>query len=145
MMKMYPNQRFILPYNQNNEAFIRELYQRYTEDTRLQFSSEAFCILYDSSHGEGVVPKERPASVFNDIVQGYAGGISSENVAKVLDQIVEQDTLVPNFSGITIDAEGKLKNEKGVFDLERARAYLSAATKWINKHSFMQSCGVVEE
>lgn len=125
LMKKYGSRRFILSYNESNAAFIRGLYRR----------GARFDLLFDTSHGEGVEPKERPSSIFNNVLQGYAGGISPENVTEVLDQIAEQEVLVPNFAGISIDAEGKLKSEEtGRFDIELGRAYLSAAQEWINNH-----------
>ena len=124
LMKCYGSRRFILSFNESNAAFIRDLYNR----------GARFDLLFDSSHGEGIAPAHRPTSVFNNVLQGYAGGLSPENVAEVLDHIAEQEQLVPNFSGISIDAEGKLKNEQGVLDLERSAAYLKAADRWIKTH-----------
>lgn len=121
----FGSRRFILSYNESNAAFIHELYRR----------GARFDLLFDTSHGEGVEPKERPSSIFNDVLQGYAGGISPENVTEVLDQIAEQEALVPNFVGVAIDAEGKLKNADGVFDIDHGRAYLSAAQRWIDSHA----------
>ena len=120
----FSSRRFILSFNESNAQFIRELYRR----------GAKFDLLFDSSHGEGIAPKERPASVYNDVLQGYAGGISPENVAEVLDGIAEKATLVPNFVGVAIDAEGKLK-EQGAFSIDRGRAYLSAAEKWMKEHA----------
>lgn len=123
LIRNFASRRFILSYNESNEEFIREMYKR----------GAKFDLLFDSSHGEGIVPKERLASVFNDVLQGYAGGISPENVTEVLDQIAVQEALVPNFAGVAIDAEGKLKTD-GMFDIDRGQAYLRAVQEWINYH-----------
>jgi hypothetical protein len=118
MIKKYPDQTFVLSYNDANAEFIKQLY---ATDVRFE-------LLYDSSFGEGIVPKNRLAPVFADIPQGYAGGLSPENVAEEIDKI---NKVIPSNGQFSIDAEGKLKGEDGHFSLERCRNFLNEASKRI--------------
>jgi len=87
-----------------------------------------FDILFDDSFGEGILPHERQKPLFEDIFQGYAGGISPENVMTELDKI----SAVTNKS-VFIDAEGKLK-EDGCFSFNRAAKYIENALLWQKQH-----------
>lgn len=118
LMREFPFYRFILSYNQANESYIKELYNR-----RVRFDC-----LYDGSFGEGVMPDTRLAPPFGeDVFQGYAGGLSPENVRQELDKIAQ---VVPEDREIFIDAEGKLKGEDGKFSTEKAEKYIRAAYSW---------------
>lgn len=112
-----PHQRFIFSYNPENATFIRQVYE-----TGLEFD-----LLYDSSHGEGILAESYPPPVFTDITQGYAGGLSAENVNEKLWQISKSLPIGYEFN---IDAEGRLKGEDGHFSLEKARKYLKVASQW---------------
>ena len=76
------------------------------------------------SFGEGVAPSQRHPPVFDDVIQGYAGGLSPDNVSSELEKIAE---LVPLDAVIFVDAEGKLKGEDGHFDYAKAREYVANA------------------
>jgi len=117
-IKRYPNQRFILSYNEANAELINELHNRY----RLQFDC-----LFDSSFGEGIIPDKRPEPVFADVFQGYAGGLSAENVALELKALA---AIVPQEREIFIDAEGKLKGEDGYFSIKKCRKFIENAWHW---------------
>ena len=113
-MKKYLNVRFILPYNDDNAEFIHKLY-----DTGFKFDC-----LYDNSHGEGIEANHYAHPAFEDVLQGYAGGIGPDNVTSVLNKISK---VVPANKEIFIDAEGKLKGEDGHFSVEKCKAYLQQA------------------
>lgn len=113
-MKKYPDVRFILSYNDDNAEFIHKLY-----DTGFRFDC-----LYDNSHGEGIESSHYAPPAFEDVLQGYSGGISPENVVSVLNKISQS---VPADREIFIDAEGKLKGNDGHFSTEKCKAYLSQA------------------
>lgn len=121
MMKKYPELVFIFQHNDSNAEFIQQLYN----------SGAKFELLFDSSFGEGIVPKNRPAPIFDDIPQGYAGGLSPENVAEEIDKISK---VVPSNGQFSIDAEGKLKGDDGHFSLEKCRAFLEEASKRAQLH-----------
>ena len=116
-MKRYPKQRFILSYNPENAEFIQAMYQTGT----------LFDLLYDSSHGEGIIPETYEKPVFKNVVQGYSGGLSAENVEEQLWKISKAVPIGREFS---IDAEGKLKGEDGHISLAKAEEYLKKASKW---------------
>lgn len=123
LMQLYKSRRFIFSYNESNAEFIGKMRELCLE------TGVKFDLLYDDSHGEGIIPKERRAPVFKGVRQGYAGGIGPENVTEVLDEIVR------NFPGhyateITIDAEGRLKGDKHRIDLNRCASYLEAVKLW---------------
>ena len=114
-MKKYPHLRFILSYNDANADLIGQIYQRH---------QVVFDCLFDESFGEGVAPSQRHSPVFADVIQGYAGGLSPENVSSELEKIAE---LVPLDAVIFVDAEGKLKGDDGHFDYAKAREYVANA------------------
>ena len=116
-MKQFPKQRFILSYNPENAAFIQEVYN----------TGMLFDLLYDSSHGEGIVPETYTKPVFKNVVQGYSGGLSAENVEEQLWKIAKA---IPIGRDFCIDAEGKLKGEDGHISLLKAEEYLKKASKW---------------
>lgn len=117
-VKRYPNQRFILSYNDANAAFINELHDKY---------HMKFDCLYDNSFGEGIAPEKRQLPVFDDVFQGYAGGLSPENVASELKAIA---AMLPEDREIFIDAEGKLKGEDKHFSIEKCWQFLENAHHW---------------
>lgn len=112
-----PKQRFIFSYNESNVAFIQQVYE----------SGLKFDLLCDDSHGEGILPDNYSSPVYPDIMQGYAGGLSPENVTEKLWQICK---VVPLCKKFTIDAEGKLKDESGHFSLKKCEKYLEKASHW---------------
>ena len=111
--------RFILSYNYFNAQIINELYE---EGLR-------FDCLYDASFGEGIIPNSREAPAFADlnILQGYAGGISPENVKGELNKIAD---VMPTEREFFIDAEGKLKNSNGIVSLKKCEQYVINALEW---------------
>lgn len=121
-MADFPYVRFILSYNDANAALITELYHR---------QKVVFDCLFDESFGEGVLPEKRHAPVFGDVIQGYAGGLSSENVAQELDKIAD---ILPLTAPCFIDAEGKLKGDNGHFSYLKAHDFVANAVAWQKKH-----------
>lgn len=117
MMK-FPHVRFILSYNKANAALIHEIYCRH---------NVVFDCLFDESHGEGIVPLKHHALVFPDVLHGYAGGLSPENVVRELDEIA---AILPPEAQIFIDAEGKLKGEDGHFSYSKAHDFVANALQW---------------
>lgn len=116
-VRRFPDQRFVLSYNQDNEEFIRKLYK-----TGLKFD-----LLADNSFGEGILPENRPTPLFKDVLQGYAGGLGPDNVLKELDKIA---TVMPLGCTFFIDAEGRLKGYDGRFSLQKCKLFLERAEKW---------------
>lgn len=114
-IKRYPRQRFILSYNEDNAEFINKLHDNY------QFN---FDCLFDNSFGEGIAPTEWLAPVFNDVFQGYAGGLSADNVKDQLNIIALQ---VPTDREIFIDAEGQLKGDDKHFSISKCRQFIENA------------------
>lgn len=115
MISNFPYLRFILSYNENNADFIQQIYQR----KRVEFDC-----LFDESFGEGVLPENRKAPAFDDILQGYAGGISPQNVTDELSKIAQN---VPEDASVFIDAEGQLKGGNGHLSLDLCKEYVSKA------------------
>lgn len=112
--------RFIFSYNPENKDLIHQIYREGSRD---------FDVLYDSSHGEGLLSQswEEPAFYDESILQGYSGGISPENVEDVLSKIAE---VVPKNRVFYIDAEGNLKGEDGHISLEKCAAYVKKTLAW---------------
>ena len=123
IIKSYPYQEFIFPYNDNPKLqnFVQEL-----NDTGVKFS-----LLFDASYGAGISPSSWNAPVYQQHPQGYAGGLSPDNVIENLDKITK---VAGNRTDIWIDAEGKLmKPGTRIFDLERAGNYIRNALSWEQK------------
>lgn len=116
-IKQFPNQRFILSYNRENAAFIQQFYK----------AGQNFDLLFDSSHGEGILPEQYEKPVFKDVRQAYSGGLSADNVAEQLLKIAKA---VPVGYSFGIDAEGKLKGEDGHISLKKCEKYLQEASEW---------------
>ena len=100
------------------EAKIRdELYRR----------GVMFDNLFDSSFGEGVMPICREGIVFEDRLQGYAGGLGPENIKNELDKINDVNLLS---AIVYVDAEGHLKGEDGSMSLDKARDFICKILQW---------------
>ena len=80
-----------------------------------------FDLLFDESFGEGILPDVYTPPLFNDVFQGYAGGLSPENVAGELAKIGKVAK-----GKIFIDAEGKLQQD-GSFSLGKAEKFVRNA------------------
>lgn len=96
----------------------------------LNETGSKFSLLYDVSCGTGKTNKNWAAPLYTNHPQGYAGGLSPENVTENLDKI---KLVTKDRTDVWIDAESKLKNpETKKFDINRAKQYISAALKWQN-------------
>jgi hypothetical protein len=81
--------------------------------------------LFDLSHGAGVLPSDWPRRIAW-LQCGYAGGLSSENVAEQLGRIAEAA------SGDTwVDAETHLRGDRDEFSLARCEAFLEVCKPWV--------------
>lgn len=118
----FPQVRFILSYNSANAILIEDLYRQ---------KKVVFDCLFDESYGEGIVPKQRRAPIFKDMLQGYAGGFSAKNVVKELQKI---SLVLPKDAQFFIDAEGKLKGEDGNFSFTKAHDFVMKAMLWQEKN-----------
>lgn len=116
--------RFILSYNDSNAAFIDKVYSH----------GCLFDCLFDGSFGQGITPSHWQVPLFTDIVQGYAGGISPDNVRDVLNEVQQLWQTAPTLTGIYIDAQGKLEDENAHLDLAKARQYVQNAYEWKLDH-----------
>ena len=133
---IYYEHDFIVQYNDNTQDAVRKLH-----DAHARFS-----ILYDASGGRGIMPTAWAAPVYNNVSQGYSGGLSPENIEDNLNKIAtvatkpsaqyDKDNHVQyawvERSDIWIDAEGKLKKDDK-FDIARARQYIVNAENWLAK------------
>ena len=109
--------RFILSYNPANAEFIHQMYEKKVK----------FDLLFDDSHGEGILAESYQKPVFRKVLQGYSGGLSPENITEQLWQISKS---VPVGCEFYVDAEGRLKGEDGHLSLEKSEEYLKKASKW---------------
>lgn len=120
LLNEFPDNEFIFQYG-NSE---------YHRMKNLDKTGAKFSILYDTSGGKGELAKTWSSPLFENHFQGYAGGLSPENVTENLGKIARA---AGTRTDIWIDAEGKLKNpETKIFDINRAKQYINAALKWQN-------------
>ncbi|MBR1825253.1 MAG: hypothetical protein IJ770_01550 [Alphaproteobacteria bacterium] len=118
--------RFILSYNESNARLIRQLYLKGLH----------FDCLFDSSFGAGIAPDSRQAPVFTDILQGYAGGISPDNVETELGKIAKAVENSPTLGNVYIDAQKGLEDEQTHLSLDKCRQYLDTATAWYRNYQW---------
>jgi len=121
----FKNQEFIVQYNERTKSAIEKLNK----------TGAKFSILFDASGGNGILPEIWQKPVYENHPFGYSGGISPENVSQNLDKI--QNVTGKDYE-TWIDAEGRLKSltlfdEKPLFDVENARAYVQNANRWMRQ------------
>ena len=121
VIENYPDQIFVLSYNDSNAEIISQLRKKGT----------SFDLLYDDSFGSGILPEKRMRPIYDDVLQGYAGGFSPENVYEELNKL---NAIVPKKRDIFIDAEGQLKGAGGYFSVERADKFIKEVVRWLNNH-----------
>ena len=117
--KLY-HYRFILSYNEANKEFIDTFYFKY---------GKCFDLLFDESHGEGKPPQQWRPTVYSDIVQGYSGGLSPDNISSEITKIA---LLNVGDTPTWVDAEGKLKGDDGHLSLDKAEAFLEGTKGYLN-------------
>ncbi len=120
IIKSFPYQEFIFPYNSNHDLqdFIKELNK----------TGAKFSLLFDASYGAGISPTSWDEPVYKTHSQGYAGGLSPENVTENLNKIAK---VAGDRDDIWIDAEGRLmKPGTRIFDLDKAVKYITNALNW---------------
>lgn len=120
-IQSYSAQRFILSYNDSNKEVIHYLYQEGLE----------FDCLYDSSFGAGILPEKRLPLIYPDVYQGYAGGLSPQNVLVELNKIKK---VLSADDAFYIDAQKGLEDDDGHLSLEKCNLYLKKASKWADKN-----------
>lgn len=118
----FPNNEFILQYNNSTKDAVEKLHQ----------TGAKFSLLFDASGGNGKSPESWHAPIYETHPMGYSGGMSPTNVMRNLKTI---NALVPENRWAWIDAEGRLKSpmffeEKPQFDVDLARAYVERANIW---------------
>ena len=114
----FPNQEFILQYNDKTKDAVEKLHQ----------TGAKFSLLFDASGGRGIAPKSWQKPIYDEHPMGYSGGMSPENVMQNLNDI---NMLVPQNRVIWIDAEGKLKPEgEKYMDVSKAMRYVKLANSW---------------
>lgn len=118
--------------NSHNREFIFQYgANEYHRMQRLDKTIANFSVLYDTSGGTGKLTKNWRAPLFETHPQGYAGGLSPENVYENLDKIAK---VAGDRTDIWIDAEGKLKTPgTKTFDINRAKQYINTAIGWQQK------------
>lgn len=124
MLQQRIERHFILSCNESNERLIRQLYLK----------GLRFDCLFDSSFGAGITPDTRRAPIFNDIMQGYAGGITPDNVCAELDKIARAVENSPSLGHIYIDAQKGLEDKQTHLSLGKCYHYLQRATEWAYRH-----------
>ncbi len=91
-------------------------------------------VLVDASEGLGI-PLDAARSVrYLDAIAAaapdlglvVAGGLSAANIAELL------SPLLPRWAGVSIDAEGRLRDEEDRLDVAAAQSYLEAAVNLLN-------------
>lgn len=86
--------------------------------------------LFDRSGGAGVLPAQWPRPIWK--YQGYAGGLSPENVEDELHRILD----AAGDSRIWIDVETRVRSEDdALFDLQKVEVFLKRCQPFVNSSS----------
>lgn len=112
----------------DNEFIFQYGNTEYDKIQKLNATGARFSVLYDMSCGTGELAKSWNSPLFANHPQGYAGGLSPENINENLGKIAQ---VAGNRTDIWIDAEGKLKTPvTKKFDINRAKQYINTALQW---------------
>lgn len=124
LINQHSDQEFILPWNQKVARQIQQL-----KETGAKFS-----LLFDASYGAGIEPDKWRKPVYNDIPNGYAGGLGPGNIARNLNKI---NKILPKEYETWIDAEGRLRDiyDTCSFSLNLAEKYVQEVISWQQKHT----------
>ena len=87
-------------------------------------ASEGLGIPLDAARSERYL--EAIATAAPDLGLVVAGGLSAANIAELL------SPLLPQWAGVSIDAEGRLRDGEDRLDVATAKAYLAAAANLLN-------------
>ncbi len=121
----FQNTEFIFIYNE--KCSVQESIEK------LDKTGAKFSLLFDSSYGYGITPKNWSKPIFDHHPQGYAGGLCGENVIENMDKISKK---IPKNYETWVDAEGKLmKPGTRKFDLDRAQSYIRNVLKWLETNN----------
>ena len=120
MLQRRLGRRFILSFNESNARLVR----------RLWLKGLLFDCLYDSSFGKGIAPDSREKPVFTNVLQGYAGGITPDNVVTELKKIAKAVDNSPACGRVYIDAQKGLEDNNGHLSLNKCEDYLIKARFW---------------
>lgn len=119
--------RYILPFNSVNENFIMALSK----------GTNKFDVLYDNSFGTGK-SAENYKFLFKNQLQGYAGGLSPDNIKKELNKI---NAVQKERSEIWIDAESGLRKDNlNTLDLKKAQSFLNNIYAWEKTINHQKGC-----
>lgn len=84
-------------------------------------------ILFDLSHGAGVLPSKWPSPV-DGFPCGYAGGLGPENIVEQLNKI----HYVTDTRTYWVDMEGRVRTEDGLnLDMDKVRSVLQQVKDWM--------------
>lgn len=124
LIQEHKDQEFIFPYNQRVALQIEQL----------KATGAKFSLLFDGSYGAGISPDKWQKPVYEDVPNGYAGGLGPGNVAIQLNKI---NKILPHDYETWIDAEGRLRDiyDTQSFSLGLAERYMQEAIKWYNQNT----------
>lgn len=97
-------------------------------DLCLEQKMNNIAALHDLSHGAGVLPNHWP-SYIEGINNGYAGGLSPDNVSEELEKIAS----IVGDKEIWVDVETKIRsNNDQQFDLDKVEQFIINCKGWVN-------------
>ena len=120
---------------QKDQEFILLWNERMTREIGiLKQTGAKFSLLFDGSNGTGIEPNAWHTPTYNDIPNGYAGGLGPDNITKNLDKI---NAILPKNRPTWIDAKGKLCDKETTFSftLELAEEYVKNTLAWFNQRT----------
>lgn len=86
------------------------------------------CVLNDASGGKGVCPENWNIPIVNSVRQGFAGGLTPENLNEQLEKLSELNLEFNPW----IDVESGVRNGQDCMSLEKVDNFLSIAKDWVS-------------
>lgn len=116
LIEMLPMFRISFPYNSHTASMLTKAAELFMFD-----------ILVDSSGGKGLLPDSWPPIIFPDRFQGYAGGLTPDNIKENLNNI---SLIVPSDTNIGVDVETGIKGANGHTSMKKAHAFVDNVLDW---------------
>jgi phosphoribosylanthranilate isomerase len=125
------NSKYVLDYAENNSTptifpcnkKTREIIEKIEDKSRLS-------VLFDSSGGNGIAPKEWPDHMKGTFLCGYAGGIDETNVADTITRLGVRYLDKPFW----IDLETGARDENNEFDVNKVERILEKASAYYGEN-----------
>jgi len=131
------NCRIRMQYNIQSKAFIERIVESGQRDTELMTKCGLVKpdIIFDESHGNGILPEKYSPPVFRNLRHIYAGGLGPGNIYGELTKISEAQKDFNSVIGV--DMEGGVRTDDGkTLDLNKADIVYGKVMQWVKDNQY---------